>query len=436
MAVDRLPGVVLTDHVLEVPLDHDDPGGERLTVYGREAVAAGREDEELPWLLFLQGGPGFPSPRPVGQESWLKRALEDHRVLLLDQRGTGRSTPANRQTLPLRGGPERQAAYLAHFRADSIVRDAELFRRRLVPDGGPWSVLGQSFGGFCTVSYLSHAPEGLSAAYVTGGLPGLTATAEDVYRAAYPRVARKNAAHYARYPQDVAAVRRIAEHLREHTVRLPGGGLLTAEAFQALGLMLGSGAGSHTLHHLVAEAWVTGAAGPEPADTFLHSVQDHLSHAAAPLFAVLHESLYGQRSVDPGPTGWAAQRLRSEFAAFDVDVALAGDGPVYFTGEMMYPWLFDTDPALRPLKETAQALAERTDWPDLYDAGRLAANEVPAAAAVYFDDMYVDTAHALRTAETIRGLRVWVTNEWEHDGLRVSDGAVLHRLMRMVRGEI
>lgn len=436
MAVDRLPGVVLSDHVLEVPLDHDDPGGEHLEVYGREVVAAGREGDELPWLVYLQGGPGCPSPRPVGRESWLKRALEDHRVLLLDQRGTGRSTPANRQTLPLRGGPREQAAYLAHFRADAIVRDAELFRRRLVPDGGPWSVLGQSFGGFCTVAYLSQAPEGLCAAYVTGGLPGLAASAEDVYRAAYPRVARKNAAHYARYPHDVPAVRRIAAHLREHTVRLPGGGLLTAEAFLALGLMLGSGDGSHTLHHLVTEAWVTGPAGPELADAFLHAVQGHLSHAGTPLFAVLHETIYGQRSVDPGPTGWAAQRMRPEFPAFDVDTALAGDGPVYFTGEMMYPWLFDTDPALRPLKEAAQALAERSDWPDLYDAGRLAANEVPAAAAVYFDDMYVDTDHSLRTAELIRGLRVWVTNEWEHDGLRVSDGAVLDRLMRMARGEV
>lgn len=97
MSVDRLPGVVLSDHFLEVPLDHAVPDGERLTVYGREAVAAGREHEELPWLVFLQGGPGGASPRPLGRDSWLVRALDGYRVLLLDQRGTGRSTPANRQ---------------------------------------------------------------------------------------------------------------------------------------------------------------------------------------------------------------------------------------------------------------------------------------------------------------------------------------------------
>jgi hypothetical protein len=35
----------------------------------------------------------------------------------------------------------------------------------------------------------------------------------------------------------------------------------------------------------------------------------------------------------------------------------------------------------------------------------------------------------------VRGLRPWVTNEWEHDGLRVSGGAVLDRLIAMNRGD-
>jgi hypothetical protein len=64
-----------------------------------------------------------------------------------------------------------QADYLTHFRADAIVLDAELIRRDLAGDA-PWSVLGQSFGGFCTVSYLSFAPHGIREAFITGGLPG------------------------------------------------------------------------------------------------------------------------------------------------------------------------------------------------------------------------------------------------------------------------
>lgn len=258
----RQPGVVLTDRLFQVPLDHEAPQGEQIEVYAREVVAAAKERAELPWLLYLQGGPGGRAARPVGRDSWLDRALEDYRVLLLDQRGTGRSTPATRQTLPLRGNAAAQAEYLSHFRADSIVRDAELIRRQLLGDQGRWSLLGQSFGGFCTLTYLSLAPEGLREALVTGGLAGLRSSAADVYRAAYPRVARKNADHYARYPEDVEAVRRVAEHLLAAPAELPDGGRLTVRAFQALGLLLGSGNGSHLLHYLLEDAWVQEPPGP------------------------------------------------------------------------------------------------------------------------------------------------------------------------------
>ncbi|MEU6850100.1 alpha/beta fold hydrolase [Actinacidiphila alni] len=436
MTVIRQPGIVLTDHTFAVPLDHAVPDGERIEIYAREVVAAGRERDPLPWLVYLQGGPGSGSPRPLGRDGWLPRALDDFRVLLLDQRGTGRSTPATRQTLPTRGDAAAQAEYLAHFRADSIVRDCEFIRRRLLGDDGRWSVLGQSFGGFCSVAYLSTAPEGLREVFITGGLPGLDVTAQDVYRAAYPRIERKNAGHYARYPDDVEAVRTIVRRLRDAPVRLPGGGLLTPEAFQSLGLMLGSGTGSHTLHYLVEGAFVTGPTGPVFADPFLTEAEQHLSLAGHPLFAVLHESIYGQRSVSAGATGWAAEAVRREFPQFDADLALAGDAPVLFTGETIHPWMFETDPALAPLRDTAELLAQREKWPDLYDPARLAANDIPVAAAIYHDDMYVDTAHSLATARAVRGLRTWVTDEFEHDGLRVSGGRVLDRLIRLARGEL
>jgi len=102
---------------------------------------------------------------------------------------------------------------------------------------------------------------------------------------------------------------------------------------------------------------------------------------------------------------------------------------------MTYPWMLDLDPTLAPLREAAQLLAEREGWPPLYDPARLAANEVPVAAAVYYDDMYVPAPPSLATAARVRGLRPWVTNQWEHDGLRVSGGAVLDRLIAMNRGD-
>ncbi|MFB7866031.1 alpha/beta fold hydrolase [Streptomyces sp. NPDC056069] len=433
MSTYRQPGLVLTDRHYTVPLDHERPDGETIEIYGREVVAGDKADRtDLPWLVYLEGGPGFGARRFIGPQAWLGRAVEEFRVLLLDQRGTGRSTPANRQTLPLRGAPREQAAYLAHFRADSIVKDCELIRHELT-FGAPWTVLGQSFGGFCATHYLSTAPEGLAAVLVTGGLPSLHATADEVYRAAYPRVRAKNAAHYARYPDDVERVRRIAAHLHERTVTLPGGGALTPEAFQSLGILLGGGEGSHQLHLLLEDAFVPTPAGPALSDAFLQSVQAHLSYAGHPLYAVLHEAIYAQGQ---GPTDWAAERVRAEFPEFDARKALTGDGPVLLTGETVHPWHFTTDPALSPLREAAELLAARGDWAPLYDPARLAVNEVPAAAVIYHDDMYVDTAHSLETARAVRGLRTWVTDEYEHDGVRAGGRRVLDRLLALARDQL
>jgi pimeloyl-ACP methyl ester carboxylesterase len=426
----RQAGTVLTDHLYAVPLDHGRPDGEQIEVFAREVVAADLAHTDLPWLLFLQGGPGFGAQRPQGRDSWLDRALTEYRVLLLDQRGTGRSTPATRNTLARLGSAQAQADYLTHFRADSIVLDAELIRREL-SGGAPWSVLGQSFGGFCAVTYLSFAPDGLREAFITGGLPGLSVTADDVYRRTYRTVAAKNAAHYERYPGDVESAALVAQHLASQDVRLPNGAPLSVQAFQSLGLMLGMSTGSNELHYLLEDPF----AGDDLSDAFLYAVQARLSFAAGPLYALLQEPSYAQGFA----TRWAAQRIRAEFGEFDPAPVLDGDpgfARMLFTGEMIYPWMIDADPVLRPLRQAAELLAERDDWPPLYDPSRLAANEVPVAAAVYYNDMYVDREFSMRTAGAIGGLRAWVTSEYEHDGLRVSSGAVLGHLIAMGRGQI
>jgi pimeloyl-ACP methyl ester carboxylesterase len=421
----RQPGTVLSDLTFTVPLDHASPGGEQIELFARAVVAADKRASDLPWLVYLQGGPGFGAPRPAGREGWLDRALNDFRVLLLDQRGTGRSSPASRHTLARLGSARAQADYLAHFRADSIAADAELIREQ-VTGGRPWSVLGQSFGGFCTVTYLSQAPGGISEAFMTGGLPGLSASADEVYRVTYPRVAQKNAEHYQRYPQDVQRARDIARRLAAADVRLPGGAPLTVETFQSLGRMLGMSTGSDTLHYLLEDAF----AGGEFSDGFLQRVQAELTFSGGPLYALVHEACYAQGAA----TLWAAQRVRTEFPGFSPAAAVDGDGPLLFTGEMIYPWMVENDPVLAPLAEAAQILAERDSWPPLYDAARLAAIDVPVAAAVYFDDMYVPLELSLPTARAIRGLRPWITNEYQHDGLRLSKGAVLDRLIALARG--
>ncbi len=62
------------------------------------------------------GGPGFESPRPTEAIGWLKQATTRFRVVLMDQRGTGRSSPITTTNLAARGCPQEQADYLAMFR--------------------------------------------------------------------------------------------------------------------------------------------------------------------------------------------------------------------------------------------------------------------------------------------------------------------------------
>ncbi|XP_020587533.1 uncharacterized protein LOC110029539 [Phalaenopsis equestris] len=151
-----------------------------------------------------------------------------------------------------------------------------------------------------------------------------------------------------------------------------------------------------------------------------------------PLYALLHESIYCQGASSL----WSAHKVRGEYESiFDAISAAKEARPVFFTGEMVFPWMFDEFNALRPFKEAAHLLAEKDDWPPLYDVKVLNNNQVPVAAAVYFEDMYVNFHLAMETSSEIGGIRLWVTNEYMHTGLRDSGSQVLDQLMGMLQGK-
>lgn len=56
-----------------------------------------------------------------------------------------------------------------------------------------------------------------------------------------------------------------------------------------------------------------------------------------------------------------------------------------FTGEMVFPWMFEDVAALRPYREAANILAAKADWGPLYDTVALGKNTIPAAAATYVE---------------------------------------------------
>jgi len=423
-AFPSVPGLVMRDHTVDVPLDHARPDGETISLYAREVRAAERAGDDLPWLLFLQGGPGGASPRPTARTGWLAEAVQHHRVLLMDQRGTGRSTPVTDRTPAGFTDAAGLADYLALFRADAIVRDAEVLRAS-VAGGARWTTLGQSYGGFVTFTYLSLAPAGLDRCLVTGGIPGLTATAEDVYRRTWPRVIAANAEHHRRFPGDRAVLNRLRDSLRVQVaagdpVRLPGGDRLTVARLQAIGIVLGMGDGSAQLHYLLETAFD----GPDVATAFRVEVERRTRHVAEPLYAVLQELVYCSGTA----SRWAAERVAAEFGEVSPDAP-----DLLLTGEIMPSSVFADEAAMAPFAAATGLLAQRSDWPALYDLGVLAGNEVPVAAAVYLDDPYVEAGLSLQTAAAVPNVRTWVTNEYLHDGIRADD-RVFGRLYDMATG--
>ena len=404
----KTPGLVLTEHEFAIPLDHARPDGEKITVFAREV--ADPDGLDRPFLVFFQGGPGAEAPRPTRHPSssgWMDRALRDYRVLMLDQRGTGRSTPVG--DLPGQT-PEEQAAYLRHFRADSIVRDAEWIRSALGVER--WSVLGQSFGGFCALNYLSQAPEGLAAAFITGGVPPIGLHPDEIYRATYDVIRERNRRFYARYPGDRDRVRAVHERLQADEVRLPDGDRLTSRRFRQTGNWLGTSDGAERLHYLLEL--------PIDSPGFRYDVQPAMPFARNPIYAILHEACY----ADGHTTDWSCARVQPVDFADDVTL---------FTGEHVFPWMFDDYAALKPLQAAAELLAKEP-WPALYDPEQLRSNDVPVAAAIYADDAYVVSELSMQTAGQVRGMRPWLTNEYEHNGLRADGGRILGRLMDLAHG--
>eukprot|EP00899_Mesostigma_viride_P023854 jgi/Mesvir1/4653/Mv03468-RA.1 len=441
----RVPNLVLSDHWFDVPIDHSGKIPGRINLYVREVVSAENESKELPYLLFLQGGPGFEAGRPTESSGWIKQAVKDYRVLLMDQRGTGLSSPLSVAAICKFGSPAQQAEHLRLFRQDSIVRDAELVRAALLPKGDPWAILGQSYGGFCCVTYLSMFPEALSMVLITGGLPPTDdgCTADAVYRALYHRVLTQNKKYYERFPQDIPVVQGIVQHLASQKdapgVALPSGGILTPEYFQLLGLSsLGSSAGFETLHYLLEKAWdsdVYFKGEKQLSLAFLRQVESTLRFDTNPLYAILHEAIYCQRASSASK--FSAERIRNEFAAdFDAVAAAQAGRPVNFTGEMTYPWMYDQMAALRPIKEAAEMLANVDDWSPIYNDEVLRRNTVPVAAAVYFEDLYVDFNLSQATVSKIQGIRTFVTNQYLHSGLRDDGAAIFERLTGMLKGQL
>ncbi|KAF8963568.1 alpha/beta-hydrolase [Flammula alnicola] len=426
------------EHFFAVPLDYANPNGEKIRIFARQMIPKAKPNTpELPFLLYLQGGVGGPGFEINLQKNsgYPGELHEKYQTLWLDQRGTGLSTPLSPDTFPENVKTDEEIAqYLKHFRADNIVKDCEFIRQKLLGNRNrKWTLMGQSFGGFCAITYLSFHSSGLREVFTTGGLAPMVDQPDTVYEALALRVMKRNEVYYKKYPQDIKRVRDILLYLASNQVILPNGGRLTPSRWQQLGIAFGMHGGIDAIHQLVFRASNDLELFQKLSYKTLQNVEQRQSFDGNPLYAILHEPLYCQGKA----SNWSAERTLQKYDQFSWTKmrTQAIDIPVYFTGEMIFPDMFDDYANLRPWKGAAEILAKDSSWPPLYDLEQLSKNEVPVSAATYFNDMYVDFSFAQDTAAKIKNTEQYITNQLVHDGIHADSSDVMKKLFKISKRE-
>ncbi len=405
----RLLDLTVEEHTLTVPLVWGDEADSRtIDIFARIITREG--GERLPYLVFLQGGPGHEAPRPFHASSspaWLDEALAHYRVVMLDQRGTGLSTPVG--DADLERGSAEVAEYLTHLRADSIVRDCEAMRQHLSAE--TWSVLGQSFGGFTTLAYLSTDADSLADVFITGGLSTVNRHPDEVYALCYDKMRAASERYYRRFPEHRDVMRHLVDRAAAGDIVLPDGEVVSPSRLRSVGSALGTNDGWQTVWSLLER---------DPAsNAFRHDLMHAMPYGGRnPLYFAFHESSYASGHA----TRWSAERTEPQ--DFRDDVTL-------FTGEHIRSEWTETVPAFQPWRDVTLALAD-FEWPRIYNEVAIAASGATGAAAVYVNDVYVPMEFSLETARLLPGVELWVTSEHEHNGVR--SGPVLTHLIDLAHG--
>ncbi|EMG47191.1 pip Proline iminopeptidase [Candida maltosa Xu316] len=454
----RLKDIVNQRVVFDLPLDYYGTSSSSIRVH---VTITSKYDKELhndedgfrkillpekPKLIaYLQGGPGFPCPIPTSNSGKTKVLLDKgYQIIYLDQRGTGFSTPIEAKTFENLVTKEfgnydvaSQLKYILHFRADSIINDLESIRKELLGATTKWSIIGQSYGGFCCFTYLSMFPDSIKEVIITGGVPPVGFEADNVYQATYQRTIERNLHYYDKFPRDKVKVVQICQFLEKNKVELPNGGVLSVERFQQLGLRFGGTGGTNNLHLIVDKFVYDLELFGYPTYEVLTNIQNSLGFDTNVIYALFQEAIYcdGKSKSD-----WAADRLR--YAPENKSKFVVNNEEVFFTGEMVYKSMFDDYAELQPFKQLAFALHDLHSWSQLYNTKVLQSitwDKVPIVAATYYDDQYVDFELTKKVKENVipRGnLRQFITNQYFHNGLGQDPDTILNTLFDLLEREI
>ncbi|MCJ1273228.1 hypothetical protein MMC21_001018 [Puttea exsequens] len=426
----------ISELFFEVPRDYTNPANGSLKLFARSVerfekpVDASKKETKQPWFLYLQGGPGIPCRSPQNC-AWTNTVLDKgYQILFLDQRGTGLSSTVTARTLQAGGRPYDQAALLKHFRADNIVKDCEAIRTTLTADfpweKKKWSIMGQSFGGFCCVNYLSQSPEGLQEVFTLGGLPPLVKHPDLVYKYLFRKVKERNMAYYQKYPEDIHRVKEIVRLISREHIALPSGGKLSVLRLRQLGMLFGFHGSIDTVHEMICRFTSDLTYFGYFTRPTLAQFENMMPFDTMPLYALLHEPIYARGSAP----NWSADRAMKQYPEF-LNTSTTSPEPILFTGEMIFREMYADYDELRFLTDTADILEASDDWPELYDEAQLARNEVPVYSASYMEDMYVHFDLAKETAGKIKNCKHFVTNVLYHDALSSKSDEVVKQLFAL-----
>ena len=399
-------GLVLTDHELQVPLDHADPDGEQITVFAREVAEP--EGRDKPFLVFLQGGPGFEASAADRQPA--RPGLAGPRAEGLPRAA---ARPARHRALDAGRRGREPPTYLKHFRADSIVRDAELLR-----DGAGRRAAGacsaRASAGCASFTYLSLAPGRAARGVDDRRRAGRSARRSTTSTAPRGRGWSSATAATTRASRRIASgCWRSSRAWTPRTCGCPSGDRLTARRLRTLGNKLGMSDGPEALHYVLEL--------PFGSPAFLHDVADALGVARNPIYALLHEACW----ADGGVTNWSAERTRP---------ATSTSSPECFTGEHILPWMFEDYGALAP-RARRRARARRARVAAAVRPGRAARATRSRSRPRSTPRTSTSSARSpRRPRRAMPNLRAWVTSEYDHNGLRVDGERILARLIDLVRG--
>ncbi|TID31195.1 hypothetical protein CANINC_000243 [Pichia inconspicua] len=388
----------------EVPLDYSNTT-EKINVVIK--VVNKIKNKTNKFILYLQGGPGFASPFPTSSSDpgYINPLLDrGYTVILLDQRGTGLSTVIDTDVLISKGNVNAQFEYLKNFRADSIVLDCECIRKELEIE--KWYLLGQSFGGFVSISYASFFPDSLEAIFLTGGLPPIAINdVTEVYTQTFKRTKEREDAYYAKFPQDEERI----EFILNQNEIIPA-------QFNRLGMTLGASGGSVNLHGLVLAMFTDFKLLGRLSTKVKRDYENYLGFEQNILYALFQEAIYIN---GPGiKSDWAAEKLITSG----------------FTGEIVDSQMFDTYSKLRPLKGLAHHIHQYENWSIIYNIENLKTitwDRLPIIAQVYLDDQYVDYELGRRNYELFSHKQI-VTNQLFHNGLRSDSVNVINALHKVL----